>query len=113
MHTPPRSGSGESRQCLNRLANPSLWRSLRTQLQPPEGSIAVGAEAITWIAGAAALRLGVDLLLLVLPWLWLPMAAVLLTPAAIAICLAMWAPPLSLLLGYRLCLIAVGLLIGG
>lgn len=73
----------------------------------------MAAEAIVWVASAAALRVVADLLVLFLPWLWLPMAAVLLAPAAIALTLATWAPPLSLLLGYRLCLIAVGLLIGG
>ncbi len=113
MHTPPRPDSRYYSPPSTYPVYPKAWRSLKTLLQPPAEMVAMAAEAIAWVAGAAAFRIGVDLLVLAMPGLWIPMAVVLVAPAAIAICLSMWAPPLSLLLGYRLCLIAVGLLIGG
>lgn len=73
----------------------------------------MAAEAIAWVAGAAAFRIVADVLVLMMPGLWFPVAAALIAPAAIAIGLSLWAPLLSLLLGYRLCLIAIGLLAGG
>jgi len=113
MHIPPRPDSRYYAPPLTHPVYPKAWRSLKTLLQPPDGTVAMAAEAIAWVAGAAAFRIAVDLLVLATPGLWPPVAAVLVAPAAIAICLSMWAPLLSLLLGYRLCLIAVGLLIGG
>lgn len=113
MHPPPRPSSRYESHPLLHPEYVNLWRSLKTRLQPPEGAIAMAAEAIAWVAGAAAFRIVVDVLMLMMPWLWPPVFAVLIAPAAIAICLSLRAPLLSLLLGYRLCLIATGLLIGG
>ncbi len=52
-------------------------------------------------------------ILLSMPQLWIPVAIALLTPAIVATALSFWVPRLSLLLGYRLCLIATGLFLTG
>jgi hypothetical protein len=70
-------------------------------------------EATVWIAGATALRILGEIVLAHLPQLGALVVLLLVAPAAIAIGLSTWAPALSLLLGYRLILIAFGLLLGG
>ncbi|MBW4654538.1 MAG: hypothetical protein KME20_16090 [Kaiparowitsia implicata GSE-PSE-MK54-09C] len=91
----------------------SMWRLLQRGLQPPQGVVAALAEAIAWLAGFAAMRLAANLVLVVAPGLWGLVAVLLLLPAALALSLAALAPQLSVLLGYRLILAAMGLLLGG
>lgn len=89
------------------------WRRLKAWLSPPRGDRAILLEAIAWVVGAALLRCTADAVLAALPVLWIPIALVILLPAVLAICLSTWAPPLSLILGYRLILTGIGLLLGG
>jgi hypothetical protein len=58
-------------------------------------------------------RVATHQILLALPQLWVPVAIALLTPAIVATALSLRVPRLSLLLGYRLCLIAAGLFLTG
>jgi hypothetical protein len=82
-------------------------------LRPPSSVDAALGDAIAWVAGAIACRIGVDLLLSLSVQFWIPGVLILIAPAAIAVTLATLAPRYSLLLGYRLTLVMVGLLIGG
>lgn len=95
------------------IASPTQWRAVQRLLRPPASALAALLDAGIWMGLAIALRLGADTALIAFPHLWLPVLLILLTPAAIAIGLSTWAPPLSLLLGYRLILIALGLILGG
>lgn len=89
------------------------WRPVQHLLRPPAEFLLALIEGLVWIAGATALRLLAESVLVAMPQLWVPVALVLVAPAAIAIGLSTWAPPLSLLLGYRLLLTAFGLVLGG
>lgn len=70
-------------------------------------------DAILWVAASAAARVGLDLLLLAHSGLWLPVAALIITPAAIAIYRTMVNPQAGFALGRQLLLIMIGLLLGG
>lgn len=89
------------------------WAKVKALLSPPRGDRAILMEALLWVIGAAILRMGADLILSAMPILWVPVALILALPSVLAISLATWAPPLSLVLGYRLLLTAMGLLLGG
>jgi hypothetical protein len=82
-------------------------------LQPPIDADAALGDAIAWIAGAIAYRIGVDWWISLAAQAWLPGILVLIAPAMLAVGLSTAFPKLSLLLGYRLVLVMVGLLIGG
>ena len=82
-------------------------------LRPPSSVDAALGDAIAWIAGAIACRVGVDVLLSLSTQFWIPGVLILIAPAAIAVTLATSVPRYSLLLGYRLILVMFGLLIGG
>ncbi|GAB4475382.1 MAG: hypothetical protein OHK0037_36610 [Elainellaceae cyanobacterium] len=58
-------------------------------------------------------RVAMHQVLMAQPQFWIPVAIALLTPAMMAIALSYLFPRLSLLLGYRLCLIATGLFFTG
>lgn len=58
-------------------------------------------------------RVATHQILLALPQFWIPVAIALLSPAIVATALSLRVPRLSLLLGYRLCLIAAGLFLTG
>jgi len=70
-------------------------------------------DAILWVLGAIVVRVGLDLLLIAHPGLWLPVVGLIVTPAAIAVYQATVAPQSGFVWGYRLLLIMIGLLIGG
>ncbi|MDX2214687.1 MAG: hypothetical protein SFY66_15460 [Oculatellaceae cyanobacterium bins.114] len=82
-------------------------------LQPPTEFTSALAEAIAWIAAATAIRMVMDWLLASSPDFWIPVLIGIVTPAAIAVGLSTLMPQLSLVLGYRLILVMLGLLIGG
>lgn len=65
------------------------------------------------MAGGVVFRVAMHQILLSMPQLWIPTAIALLTPAIVATALSFRVPRLSLLLGYRLCLIATGLFLTG
>lgn len=92
---------------------PSSRRMVQHLLQPPAGFLPALMEATVWIASATALRILGEIVLAYLPHLGVLVVLLLVAPAVIAIGLSSWAPALSLLLGYRLILIAFGLLLGG
>lgn len=92
---------------------PHGWQRIRQWVGLPVGDLPILLEAIAWIAGATLLRMIADWLLAMQPALWIPVAFVLVLPAVLTISLSMWAPPLSLVLGYRLLLTAMGLILGG
>ncbi|MEO0406126.1 MAG: hypothetical protein AAF289_02120 [Cyanobacteria bacterium P01_A01_bin.135] len=70
-------------------------------------------DAMLWIAASAAVRVGLDLLLLTYSGLWLPVMALIVAPAAIAIYRTMVNPQTGFALGRQLLLIMIGLLLGG
>ncbi|MEB3356480.1 MAG: hypothetical protein VKK04_07115 [Synechococcales bacterium] len=70
-------------------------------------------DAVLWVTGAAIARVALDLLLASYPTLWLPVAAMVVTPAAIAIYCTAVDPDSSFTMGRRLLFVMVGLLIGG
>lgn len=92
---------------------PGCGRILQQLLRPPAGFFPALMEATVWITSATALRILGEIVLTYLPQLGALVVVVLVAPAVIAIGLSTWAPALSLLLGYRLILIAFGLLLGG
>ena len=92
---------------------PSSWKRIRQWVRLPAGDMPIVLEAIAWVAGATLLRMVADGLLALQPTLWIPVALVLSMPAVLAISLSIWAPPLTLILGYRLLLTAIGLVLGG
>jgi hypothetical protein len=70
-------------------------------------------NAAIWVIGSVVARVGLDLMLLAFPNMWLPVIALIVTPAAIAVYRATVAPQTGILWGYRLLLVMIGLLIGG
>ncbi|QKD81904.1 hypothetical protein HPC62_06545 [Thermoleptolyngbya sichuanensis A183] len=92
---------------------PAWGRRLAKWLQPPSEPLSFCAEAGGWLAGGVLFRVATHQILLALPQLWVPVAIALLTPAIVATALSFRVPRLSLLLGYRLCLIAAGLFLTG
>lgn len=92
---------------------PAWGRRLAKWLQPPSEPLSFCAEAGVWLAGGVLFRVATHQILLALPQLWVPVAIALLTPAIVATALSFRVPRLSLLLGYRLCLIAAGLFLTG
>lgn len=82
-------------------------------LHPPSGFLNAIAEAIAWMAAAAAVRVSVGVLLTTSSTLWLPVVLLLIAPAIAAAYLSTLMPQMSLILGYRSVLLMLGLLIGG
>jgi hypothetical protein len=70
-------------------------------------------DAVIWVVGSMIARVGINLVLSSFPGLWLPIAALILTPAAIAIYQIAISPETGSIWGYRLFLVMAGLLIGG
>jgi hypothetical protein len=87
------------------------WISAAVQL--PVGMPALLSDAAVWVAIAAAVRVGLQVLLNTLPLLWLP--AVLLIAAVIMLATyqATFNPVSGPAWGYRLLLVVAGLLLGG
>lgn len=66
-----------------------------------------------WLGGAVIVRIAADLFLASHPGFWLPVVALMVAPTAIAVYRTTVAPQSSLVWGYRLLLIMIGLLLGG
>jgi hypothetical protein len=79
-------------------------------LEMPSFSI---QNAAIWIIGSVVARVGLDLMLLAFPGMWLPVIGLIVTPAAIAVYRATVAPQTGIIWGYRLLLVMIGLLVGG
>ena len=88
-------------------------RMIHAWLQPPRQALPALLEAIAWMLTAAILRWSANWVLAAMPALWVPVALLLLLPAILAVSLSFWAANLSPVLGYRLILIAIGLVLGG
>ncbi|MBD2092530.1 hypothetical protein H6F67_22025 [Microcoleus sp. FACHB-1515] len=84
----------------------------RPSRQPAPPNLTI-ADAAIWIIGATVLRVGLDLLLSSFPHLWLPVAGLIVLPAAIAIYRTTFTPETGFTWGYRLFLAMIGLLLGG
>jgi hypothetical protein len=69
--------------------------------------------ATIWVIGAVVARVGLDLLLLAFPGMWIPVIGLIVAPAAIALYRTTVAPQTGIVWGYRLLLVMIGLLIGG
>jgi len=95
------------------LLQPRVERWAKRWLHPPGGVEAALGEAMVWLAIAALVRIGVDWMLTLSTLFWLPVLGILVAPALLAILLSHQVPALSLVLGYRLLLILIGLLLGG
>ncbi|HEY9699655.1 MAG TPA: hypothetical protein V6D10_20510 [Trichocoleus sp.] len=70
-------------------------------------------ETLTLLVGAALTRILLDLLLQAFPLLWLPTMLLLIAPALFAAYRSTTQPQTGIVWGYRLCMIMLGLLIGG
>lgn len=70
-------------------------------------------DAVIWVVGSTIARVVINLVLASFPGLWLPVVALILTPAAIAIYQIAVSPETGSIWGYRLFLVMAGLLIGG
>lgn len=71
------------------------------------------AQGLMWFVGAVVIRMGIDRLLGAFPNLWVVMAAMVLTPVAIALYQTAVNPQATVHSGRRLLVIMMGLLIGG
>ena len=71
------------------------------------------AQGLMWLIGAVVIRMGIDRLLGAFPSLWVVMAAMVLTPVAIALYQTAVNPQATVHSGRRLLVIMMGLLIGG
>ena len=70
-------------------------------------------QGLMWLVGAVVIRMGIDRLLGAFPNLWVVMAAMVLTPVAIALYQTAVNPQATVHSGRRLLVIMMGLLIGG
>jgi hypothetical protein len=70
-------------------------------------------SALLIVAGSAALRFGLDWVVVLYPHLWLPSIVVMVAPALFAVYQSTVAPQSGFAWGYRLFSILIGLLIGG
>lgn len=70
-------------------------------------------DAALWIAASAAVRVGLDLLLITYASLWWPVVTLIVAPAAIALYRTVVSPKAGFVLGRQLLLIMIGLLLGG
>jgi len=85
----------------------------RSQNQSPTSdSLSYKASAI-WLGGAIVARIAADLVLASYPGFWIPVVGLMVAPAAIAVYRTTVAPQSSMIWGYRLFLVMMGLLVGG
>lgn len=70
-------------------------------------------EGLLWFVGATMARVAIDLMLVSYPSLWLLAIALIAAPAAIAVYRVTVQPQTSIVWGYRLLAIMLGLLLGG
>lgn len=106
-------------QCLTFLgimnsAPPRRKRRSLTRRAAHDQAPSFGAQdAVAWFIGAVLARLALNWIIASHPAFWLPAVAVVIAPAAIAIYRTSASPQTSLVWGYRLLLIMLGLLVGG
>ena len=79
---------------------------------PASNSLSYKASAI-WLGGAIVARIAANLVLASYPGLWIPVVGLMVAPAAIAVYRTTVAPQSSMIWGYRLFLVMMGLLVGG
>jgi hypothetical protein len=123
-HPSPRSGNLSSdlwqplwEQCLiffgiKNAAPPRRRKRRRTPAKATSATFDL-QDAVLWLIGAATARIGLNLVLANFPGFWLPVAALIVIPAAIAIYRTSSTPQSNLVWGYRLLVVMIGLLIGG
>ena len=88
-----------------------LWQTALSVFKPnPRFTVPQG---LAWFSGAMIVRMGIDRLLVHFPSLWIVMAAIVLTPVAIALYQTAVNPQSTVHSGRRLLVIMIGLLIGG
>jgi hypothetical protein len=106
-------------QRLSKLTSQFIARRRKSSKASRSQSAPVAApsfslpDAVIWVVGSTIARVGINLVLASFPGLWLPIAALILTPAAIAIYQIAVSPETGSIWGYRLFLVMAGLLIGG
>jgi len=84
----------------------------RSQPSQTNDTLSYKASAL-WLGGAIAARIAANLFLAAHPGFWIPVVGLMVAPAAIAIYRATVAPQSSMIWGYRLFLVMIGLLLGG
>ncbi len=106
--SPAGFNTGDSRLTRRRMSAARPSRAAVAD-RPPMSMV----TAAWWIGGAAIARLAIDAVLLSFPSFWIPAVALIVAPAAIAAYRTTVNPESSILWGYRLFMIMVGLLLGG
>ncbi|WP_346291901.1 hypothetical protein [Sphaerothrix gracilis] len=89
----------------------SLRRRQRQQQRQP--SPLTFLDAVIWFSGAAMVRVGIDVLSVVVPWLQIPLLVLLLGLGAWSVYRALLSPQPDYALGYRLLIAIMGLIAGG
>lgn len=90
-----------------------LWQGIQAGLRPPESWAELLSDAVVWVAIAAALRVGLKLLINIYPVLAIPVVLLLVTPAMLIAYQVVFDTKSGSLWGYRLLLVVAGLLLGG
>lgn len=84
----------------------------RSQPSQTPDTLSYKASAL-WLGGAIVARIAANLFLAAHPGFWIPVVGLMVAPAAIAIYRTTVAPQSSMVWGYRLFLVMIGLLLGG
>jgi len=84
----------------------------RSQPSQTNDTLSYKASAL-WLGGAIVARIAANLFLAAHPGFWIPVVGLMVAPAAIAIYRTTVAPQSSMIWGYRLFLVMIGLLLGG
>jgi len=84
----------------------------RSQPSQTNDTLSYQASAL-WLGGAIVARIAANLFLAAHPGFWIPVVGLMVAPTAIAIYRATVAPQSSMIWGYRLFLVMIGLLLGG
>ena len=84
----------------------------RSHASQTNDTLSYQASAL-WLGGAIVARIAANLFLAAHPGFWIPVVGLMVAPTAIAIYRATVAPQSSMIWGYRLFLVMIGLLLGG
>ncbi|MBD1863694.1 MULTISPECIES: hypothetical protein [Trichocoleus] len=87
------------------------WLSAAVKL--PTGMPALLSDAAVWVAIAAAVRVGLQMLIRTYPVLWFPVVLLVAGAAMLTTHQAVFKSAVSSVWGYRLLLVVIGLLLGG
>ncbi|MBW4514108.1 MAG: hypothetical protein KME11_02645 [Timaviella obliquedivisa GSE-PSE-MK23-08B] len=101
----PQPKTSQSKTLQSKMQKRSVQRS--------KGSPFRVRNTVILLVGAIVARVLLDTLLTIFPGLWLPAIAIMVTPSAIAIYRRPLTSESSLIWGYRLVIVLLGLLIGG